>query len=536
MKRDLTKDLTVFLVSCGNNPNYSFCLEALKQQTVEVTIDIIKDYHPMSVAFQEMLTRCKTRLYIEVDEDMVLDPYAIELMYEKILREPHTTAMCCFKLKDVHLDMEIYGVKIYKYDVFIKYPYDLSHISCEVEQLERIMKDGYTYTTELEVVGSHSPKWTDELIFERYLNIMEKFKEFKYVWMEKVPEQLYNKVKNDPTDENIYALLGAYTSVMHKDKIITGEKDIEKKNLGYMRMKSFTNFPVRGTLHLTNKCNYNCKFCYRNNNKVEEFPDMSLDVVSDLLYRFPTIKALCLCGFGEPFMCANLRDIIRLLRDRNVYSGLITNGSLLKANFENIRDIQPNYISISLNAPNKELHEQITGTKAFDTVLEGISMCVSEGIETYVSYVCTTENIEHIPEFLDLVKQIGVRGAHLHNLLPHFDELQNKDFWSLALTTDHSEVLKNWSNLKNSDVILKYPVLLEKGLIRRNCTLPWKHLDINGNGSISICSSVYPPNRDNGSMKDNLIWQNPYCQDFRESILGDQKDACKKCFRNAIYE
>ena len=35
----------------------------------------------MSKALQEMINRCKTKYYVEVDEDMILQPNAIELLY-----------------------------------------------------------------------------------------------------------------------------------------------------------------------------------------------------------------------------------------------------------------------------------------------------------------------------------------------------------------------------------------------------------------------------------------------------------------------
>ena len=65
--------------------------------------------------------------------------------------------MLCFLLRDVHLDKPIYGVKIYKHEIFKAYPYNLVHNSCEVEQLERMQRDGYRHDFVAEVVGDHAP-------------------------------------------------------------------------------------------------------------------------------------------------------------------------------------------------------------------------------------------------------------------------------------------------------------------------------------------------------------------------------------------
>ena len=86
--------------------------------------------------------------------------------------------MVCYQLLDVRLNFKIYGVKIYKYEAFKNYPYNLNHPSCEVEQLNRMKKDGYIFNDDFkgiglvpQVIGKHSPKWTERTIFERYYNL-----------------------------------------------------------------------------------------------------------------------------------------------------------------------------------------------------------------------------------------------------------------------------------------------------------------------------------------------------------------------------
>ena len=246
-KLDLSQQLTAFVISAGENPNYPACIEALNNQTIKVAIDIIKDYKPMSVAFQQMLVRCKTPYYVEVDEDMVLNPDALEVMYQYIIAEERRdpkVAMCTFRLLDTHIDFAIFGVKIYKYDVFKHYPYNLKNMSCEVEQLARIESDGYCYLSPQTIIGKHSPLWTNELIFERYLNLMEKYKEFKYDWMKELPHKLFEIFQKDPTELNLYALLGAHTSIASTKKLQLGEKDFTKKRPEYQKLRDFLEHPI----------------------------------------------------------------------------------------------------------------------------------------------------------------------------------------------------------------------------------------------------------------------------------------------------
>lgn len=204
-------DLTVFLITTGKNPNYSDCLSSLQNQSIEFNFDIIREYSPLSVAFQQMIERCKTKYYIEVDEDMVLNTNAIENLYSLIVNSNY--AMICCQLYDVHYEIPIRGIKIYNHDIFKKYPYNLNHPSCEVEQLKRITDDGYKWDDNAMIVGNHSPKWTTDLIFERYNNLVNKQKLLGgNCGFGNIPQTLSTKLANNFNSIDYFALLGA-TSV-----------------------------------------------------------------------------------------------------------------------------------------------------------------------------------------------------------------------------------------------------------------------------------------------------------------------------------
>ena len=238
---NLSDKVTVFVITTDKSVNYEECIKALKAQTVLFDIIVIKNFHPMPKAFQQMIERCETPYYAQVDDDMILYPNAIEKMYEAIIQSPKLVSMVAFMLKDIHLNFEISGVKIYKHQIFKKYPYKLSCLSCEVEQTNRMVKDGYYITTVQEVVGDHSPKWTNEAIFERYYNLMEKFKEFKYGWLENLPQKLWEILKSNPTQQNLFAVLGAYTSIIKKG-IEHKERDfMEDKRPEFQKMNLFIN-------------------------------------------------------------------------------------------------------------------------------------------------------------------------------------------------------------------------------------------------------------------------------------------------------
>jgi hypothetical protein len=186
-----------------------------------------------------MIDRCQTPYYIGVDEDMILYPDAVERIYGRLRCSQDKVAMQVWLLMDSHLQRRIFGVKSYKIDILQKYPYSLTTTACDAEQVQRIQSDGYFVEHIYDLVGEHSPKWTFELIFERYLNLMEKYKQFGYDWIGEVPGKLWEILRQNPTRENLCALLGAYTSMISETPLLTGEKDFRHKRKEFETVKEF---------------------------------------------------------------------------------------------------------------------------------------------------------------------------------------------------------------------------------------------------------------------------------------------------------
>lgn len=530
--RDLTNALTVFVIDAGNNPNTSACLNALNRQTCKFKIDIIKDYKPMSLAFQEMLNRVTTPLLIQVDNDMVVNDNAIEKMWLEIEgnRSPANISMHCYKLRDVHLDFEIYGIKIYKSELFKRYPFNLASPSCEVEQLSRMKSDGYDIVFKTDVVGEHSPHWTNELIFERYYNLMEKFKLYRYKWMEDLPKKLWDKVKANPSDLNMYALSGALSSV-YSNKTMDEEKDFSKKRENFGKLLGYLDQPHQATLYMTSKCNHRCQWCYREHGIIEQAPDMTPSLAEVVIKKFPSIKGICICGFGEPLASDNLFSVVDLLKNNNKYVGLITNGSLLTKRFKEFNQ-KPDYISMSLNAHCKEEHEKTTGVKTWDDVIAGIKLVNSSSVPLYVSSVVTKQNIKYVPEMLKLLKSLNVQTVHLHNVLPHIDITKNNTFWDDVLQKEDEHLIDELKNLPEAGIVKIFPTLIDKSGGKNSCDFGWYSFSVNGNGSLSFCNSVLPCDKKYGNISDFVIWNSETAQKFRSDFCNKKLEHCSMCFRN----
>ncbi|MBQ9108284.1 MAG: radical SAM protein [Clostridia bacterium] len=157
-------------------------------------------------------------------------------------------------------------------------------------------------------------------------------------------------------------------------------------------------------INLTNKCPNNCEFCLRNfKNGVGE-DDLRLsrepnfEDVKEALSLFPLKKydEIVFCGFGEP-MCALpvLSQVGPYLKRLGLKTRVNTNGL---GGLWNKRDDVPaliskyiDAVSISLNASNRELYQEICrskyGEEAFDAIIDFTKGCVENGIDTTLTVV-----------------------------------------------------------------------------------------------------------------------------------------------------
>lgn len=226
--------VTLFFITVGN-ANKEDALRALQEQSLLCKIDTIENVAPMSAAFQQMIDRCQTVYFIQVDEDMVLQKDAAELMLEDMKNQPKNVIQLTYLLHDIHLESDIQGVKIYRTELMKEFNYcDVQ--GCEVDLLKQASKKGYKAVSRNEVVGLHSPKWSRRGIYERYSTIYQRYGLEAHGWHSRF-RFIAEKYARDPTDNHLYALLGAAEGVISAGEE-KGEKDFRK----YKRDVNFERF------------------------------------------------------------------------------------------------------------------------------------------------------------------------------------------------------------------------------------------------------------------------------------------------------
>lgn len=235
----LEDDVTVF-VSTIDSVSFSECMKHLAQQDCRFRLEVIENVAPMSAAFQQMIDRCKTPYYVQVDEDMLLKPHAIRTLYECVKASDEDHAIVVRLLWDEHLVRAIQGVKIYRHKVVSQFPYrDVQ--SCERDQVTRFQERGFKIGRPIdreyyegcpEVLGYHGKFFHAESVFERYFTLMQKRRKYsgKVNWLDRHLIEFFERFKKDPSEFNLMAILGVLAGhlLSHHQENDAGEKDFRK--------------------------------------------------------------------------------------------------------------------------------------------------------------------------------------------------------------------------------------------------------------------------------------------------------------------
>lgn len=241
-RADLREQVTVFVSTVGA-PSFESCLAHLAQQDSAFRLEIVRDVAPMSAAFQQMLDRCKTPFYVQVDEDMLLFPSAVRQLHRGIAEAAPNVALRVAWLFDTHFRQPVQGVKIFRHEVVSRYP--LANVrSCEIDQVERMRADGFVYEVmprhgdegdeaapggafPYRILGLHGTHHTPRTVFERFrtLELARHKHPGKLKHQESWPAMLLERFLEDRDPLDFFALAGLLSGACSAQDLVGQEKD-----------------------------------------------------------------------------------------------------------------------------------------------------------------------------------------------------------------------------------------------------------------------------------------------------------------------
>lgn len=259
-------------------------------------------------------------------------------------------------------------------------------------------------------------------------------------------------------------------------------------------------------LILTERCNYHCSFCIRNNigHKAKEFEyDSVMFAIEKLSELFPS-SILLLTG-GEPTLHPHFREIVEHSLEKFFAVQVTSNGSfggelrnylspLLKQNL---------YLQMSLDGTSF-LHNKIRGMNAFESVIDNLINLNDVSSHVSLSSTVIGEDFEDVKELAKLLNSYS------------FSHLKVSSAIDSNVSNTHYNTARNWNKFVDEILPLcNYPVDIKKiydfDLMRAfatssvkdnvvtNCGIGYSKLYIRPNFDILTCSCT---NNVIGNLKD----------------------------------
>ncbi|MCW1300975.1 MAG: radical SAM protein [Candidatus Nanoarchaeia archaeon] len=174
-------------------------------------------------------------------------------------------------------------------------------------------------------------------------------------------------------------------------------------------------FPIRERKkkvlwEITNKCNSNCRHCCSNASREGMADELSFEEIIEIIDELSEwgIKEVYFSG-GEPLVKERILEILKYARRKFEILSFATNGLALDEKIaEEIREIAPNYVGVSIDHFIPEKHDEIRGVKgAFQKTCEGVRKLLKYGINVRIGCVITKDNYEYTEEMIKMAINLG---------------------------------------------------------------------------------------------------------------------------------
>lgn len=302
--------------------------------------------------------------------------------------------------------------------------------------------------------------------------------------------------------------------------------------------------PINLQIDLTNKCNYDCSFCYyRIHNHLKDFnihDELSKKDAFKIIKeaKYCGLKSVEITGGGEPLLVNYFNDFSKEIRNLGLEKALVTNGRFLSKYIEEVKDYS--WVRISMDAITPEIYEKVHNRKRenLDKVKKGLEdLChKKEGI-IGISIVVCPDNYLDIYNLAKYSKNIGADNIRISlSHTPHkerifdgiWNEVINQIELAKQLQTNEFKVFAFSNRIK--DIARQ-----TKGGF---CYYHHFTTSVGANGSLyPCCYFKYIPKYNLGNLKDKSfgeIWNGNKRKKFIENTAKDCQASCWMTEKNAF--
>jgi len=174
---------------------------------------------------------------------------------------------------------------------------------------------------------------------------------------------------------------------------------------------------------LTPRCNQKCIYCYNpwredNGRRIEEPDSEAIYQLLGSVMAQVRVQTLVLTG-GEPFLRADIFQIIHRVNQQGVSVAVISNGGLIDADTAQMlsrRNVK--FVQITLAGADDHTHDALCGPGTFRKAKKALRMLQHFGVKTGGSYLCTAHNYQQAGAVFELFHTLQVKQIAFNRFNP----------------------------------------------------------------------------------------------------------------------
>lgn len=283
--------------------------------------------------------------------------------------------------------------------------------------------------------------------------------------------------------------------------------------------------PISLNILLTYQCNFSCKHCYIEPERIGGLKKISVDEWKRILKRFRDDGAIYLrISGGEPTICSEFASIYNFAWDLGYKIEIATNGFLLSNYFELLSNKKPYLITFSLYGITNDTYLNFCGVKdcGYDKLLTSIEFCDKEKLDYKINYILTSYNSEQMEQIHQLAKENNWEIFCLRNLQNDTDG----NFEPIKCQANINDIIKSYyvfNDARKKVLHFKESVWI-KGY--KTCYSGVTHFNVNPFGEIYLCNACF---KIKYKIKENILEAIGVIRKKRSEKI-EKESTCSKCF------
>lgn len=310
-------------------------------------------------------------------------------------------------------------------------------------------------------------------------------------------------------------------------------------------MKKCLGLPINILIEPTGSCNYQCLKCerfsdiYKDDGDVFKGKNMPLEHYRQIIDDIgDTLLTLRLWHYGEPFLNADIFDMIKYAKKKNIIVGISSNLSLLtEEGAKELIQSGLDYLVISFDGASSQTYNLYHGRDYFNKVVGNIRTLIKlkESLKSSLPFVelqfiVMKENEKEMEKVKDLAGELGVDKLTFLKLdKANINFTKFKDFYSdKDILPINEEFCLNEQEMKRISF----------------CRIPWEETLIRYSGAILPCAVDLGQKHEIGNLfQQNTyfgfrrLWNSDKYWNFRRQIVNNinEIDICSGCAKRDNY-